>query len=117
MRTIFYDIHDLRFTEETKKELIAHIQSVEKTPENAESPISAFLDFDALKGSGNPEARSLAEVLPRSQKSNRYYSILDLKVFQPYPVFRHGSRRRRNQFTLHWRQPSKGKRGPVTAAS
>jgi len=63
MRTVYYDIHDVRFIEQTKKELMGHIQNVEKTPENAESPISAVLNFEVLKSSDNPETRSIAGIL------------------------------------------------------
>jgi len=63
MRTIQFDIQDLDSVEESKAEMVQQIASLEKPDATIESPISISIDLQNLRGSDNPEDRSLAEIL------------------------------------------------------
>ena len=62
-RTVHVDHHDLDNVEESKKEIISQIHSLEKDISQLETPISVSLDLQMLRQSENPEQRSLADVL------------------------------------------------------
>ena len=62
-RTIHVDHRDLDSVASAKDEIIKQIKSLEKDPEDIESPISVSLDLQHLRQSDNPEDRSLAEIL------------------------------------------------------
>jgi len=62
-RTIQLDHRDLDSVDSAKKEMIAQIRALEENPSKLETPISVSLDLQSLRESGNPEERSLAEVL------------------------------------------------------
>jgi len=62
-RTIQVDLQDLDSVANAKKEIIAQITSLEKNPNDQETPISVSLDLQTLKQSDSPEQRSLGDVL------------------------------------------------------
>lgn len=62
-RTIPVDHHDLDNVEQTKHEICKQIKSVENDASQIDNPISIALDLQFLRQSGNPEQRSLADIL------------------------------------------------------
>jgi len=62
MRIIQFDRHDLDSVAEARREIINQIRSVERDPNSIQSPISAAIDLNALKGSDRPEAQMLADL-------------------------------------------------------
>ena len=62
-RTIHVDHHDLDSVEAAKSEIIAQIKSLEASQTSVETPISVSLDLQTLRGSANPEQRSLGDIL------------------------------------------------------
>jgi hypothetical protein len=62
-RTVYVDHKDLDSVEEAKQEIQNQIGSLEKDPNNIETPISVSLDLQLLKQSDNPEQRSLGDLL------------------------------------------------------
>jgi hypothetical protein len=71
MRTIELDVTDLDSVETAKGEIDRQIESLELDPESLQTPLSFTLDVQALGKSGDPEGRSLAEVVA---------SVADLKA-------------------------------------
>ena len=63
VRTIFYNIHNLDSTDAAKKEIIGQIDAIEKPGATIENPISVAVDLQSLRKSGDPQQRSLADVL------------------------------------------------------
>jgi len=63
MRTIQFDIQDLDSVDDTKREIIEQIKSVESKPKEMDTPISVSIDLQQLRSSDKPEERSLADVL------------------------------------------------------
>ena len=63
MRTVSFDVTDLDSVEAAKAEIGRQIEALEREPDNVETPVSFTLDIRALREGGNPEARSLAEVV------------------------------------------------------
>jgi hypothetical protein len=62
-RTIHVDHTDLDSVASAKIEIVKQIQSLERDPDDMETPISVSLDLQQLRQSDNPEDRSLAEIL------------------------------------------------------
>lgn len=62
-RTIHVDHKDLDSVDSAKKEIIAQIKSLEKNPEEIETPISVSIELQNLRQSDNPEDRNFAEIL------------------------------------------------------
>jgi hypothetical protein len=62
-RTIPVDRHDLDSVETAKEEIVKQIKAIEKKPADIETPISVSIDLQNLKQSGNPEQRSLGDLL------------------------------------------------------
>lgn len=62
-RTIHIDHHDLDSVEDAKREIQAQVTALEQDSSRLETPISVALDMQVLRASGNPEARSLGDVL------------------------------------------------------
>lgn len=62
MRTIQLDETDLDSVAAAKDEITRQIESLERDPGTLETPISFSVDIQSLRGAGNPEARSLAEL-------------------------------------------------------
>jgi hypothetical protein len=76
-RTISIDINDLDSVELSKKELAKQIEAIEKGKITIDSPISVALDLKILKGSDNPEQRSLADVI--GAISSLHNSIVEIE--------------------------------------
>jgi hypothetical protein len=62
-RTIPIDRHDLDSVEAAKEDIVRQIKAIEKKPADIETPISVSIDLQNLKQSGNPEQRSLGDLL------------------------------------------------------
>jgi hypothetical protein len=62
-RTIKVDFPDPDGIVAALEELQQHIRSAEKDPSLVDNPISSTIDLISLRGSGNPEAAQLADVL------------------------------------------------------
>jgi hypothetical protein len=63
MRTVFVDHHDLDSVESAKAEIGKLVESTQRDSDKIETPISVSLDLHALRQSGDPGERSLADVL------------------------------------------------------
>lgn len=63
MRTVEIDIRDLDSVERAKEDLASQVEAVEKDPESMDTPIAFALDLQNLRQSGNPEERSLADLV------------------------------------------------------
>ncbi|MGB9977871.1 hypothetical protein [Methanobacterium sp.] len=62
-RIIQVDHHDLDSVEEAKAEIIRQIKAVENDPTLIDNPISMTLDLQTLRQSGDPEQRSIADIV------------------------------------------------------
>ncbi|MBS3915548.1 MAG: hypothetical protein KG003_13720 [Bacteroidetes bacterium] len=62
-RIIQFDIQDLDSVEQAKGEILSQVKSLEAGKGEVDNPISVSLDLKMLKESGNPEQRSLADVV------------------------------------------------------
>lgn len=62
-RTIIVNTKDLDSVEEAKRELENQVKSIDEGAAETENPISVAFDLQALRGSKEPEERSLAHVL------------------------------------------------------
>lgn len=80
MRTIQVDHHDLDSVEESKKQIINQIRSLEKNSSNLETPISTSLDLQLLRSSDSPEQRSMAEVIPMIQVLTKKVSAVESNI-------------------------------------
>ena len=64
-RTIVFDTTDPDSVLNARCEIVDQIDSIEKKKDKIESPLSISLDLQQLKERGNPEARTLADVMNR----------------------------------------------------
>jgi hypothetical protein len=62
-RTIPIDHCDLDSVREAKTQIVRQIKAIEEDPSKIDTPISVTLDLQALRQSGNPEQRSLADIM------------------------------------------------------
>jgi hypothetical protein len=62
-RIIQFDLHNLDSVDAAKLEVIAQVKSLEAGKNDTDNPISVSLDLKMLKESGNPEERSLADIV------------------------------------------------------
>jgi len=62
-RIIQFDLHNLDSVEAAKVEIVAQVKSLEVGKNDTDNPISVSLDLKVLKESGNPEERSLADIV------------------------------------------------------
>ncbi|MFN0187830.1 MAG: hypothetical protein ACKVQV_03945 [Bacteroidia bacterium] len=62
-RIIQFDLHNLDSVDAAKLEIIAQVKSLEAGKNETDNPISVSLDLKMLKESGNPEERSLADIV------------------------------------------------------
>jgi hypothetical protein len=62
MRTVFFDLTDPDRIEEAKKELAEHLDAIEQDDAVTETPISAALDLQELRSSGDVLAKAVAEI-------------------------------------------------------
>jgi hypothetical protein len=82
-RTIPVDHHDLDSVEEAKKEIVKQIGFLENNPTKIESPISVSLDLQLLKQSGDPEQRSLGDVLTLLSELGQNVAKMQMKLSHP----------------------------------
>lgn len=66
-RTIPVDHHDLDSVAKCRQEMIRQIKAVEKDPADVDTPISAAIDVQQLRRSGNPMEKSTAEIISMLQ--------------------------------------------------
>jgi hypothetical protein len=64
-RTIKVDIHDLDSVEACKVELERQILAVEKDPDLVDTPLSAAIDLQASRQSGDPVQKTLAQIMEK----------------------------------------------------
>ncbi len=62
-RIIHFDLQDLDSVENAKTEIASQVKSLEAGRNDIDNPISVSLDLKMLKESGNPEQRSLADIV------------------------------------------------------
>lgn len=62
-RIIKFDLQNLDSVETAKLEIVAQVKSLEAGKNDTDNPISVSLDLKVLKESGNPEERSLADIV------------------------------------------------------
>jgi hypothetical protein len=62
-RIIQFDLQNLDSVDAAKVEIVAQIKSLEAGKNDTDNPISVSLDLKMLKESGNPEERSLADIV------------------------------------------------------
>lgn len=62
-RIIQFDLHNLDSVDAAKQEILAQIKSLEAGKNDTDNPISVSLDLKMLKESGDPEERSLADIV------------------------------------------------------
>ncbi len=79
-RTIQVDHTDLDSVESAKMEIINQIQSLEKEPEDIETPISVSLDLQILRQSEKPEERSLADLVSAVSDLRSSISKIETKI-------------------------------------
>jgi hypothetical protein len=53
LRTIEFDSNDIGSAADCKKEIVKHVQVIEKNPTKVDSPISVAVDLQSLRSSGN----------------------------------------------------------------
>ncbi len=93
MRTVEIDIRDLDSVERAKDDLASQVDAVEKDPESMDTPIAFALDLQNLRQSGNPEERSLADLV--SAVSDLRSGLADInarlspEALLPPPYFEH----------------------------
>jgi len=75
-RTIEVDHRDLRSADKARKEIIKQIKTVEKDPQDIDTPISMALDLKIFKQSDNAEQRSLANLV--TQVSDLRMTVLNM---------------------------------------
>jgi hypothetical protein len=63
MRTISVDHHDLDSVQDARLAIVKQIRGIEKADAPIETPISVALELQQLRGSDNPEQRTLGELL------------------------------------------------------
>jgi hypothetical protein len=79
-RTIHFDHKDLDSVDEAKKGIVEQIKSLEKKPEDIETPISLSLDLQVLRQSEDPEDRSLAEIVASINSMRSIVAKLEDKI-------------------------------------
>ncbi len=77
IRTISVEHKDLDSVHDCKEKLISQIQSIERNPNNIETPISFAIDQQSLRQSDNPLESSNAEIISMLQEVKNM--IRDLK--------------------------------------
>jgi hypothetical protein len=83
IRTIKIDIHDLDIVASAKTELENQIKSVTSPSAQIDSPISAAVDLKSMKESGNPEQRSMADVIENMSEIKSTLAELGRKIAEP----------------------------------
>ncbi len=86
IRTIEVDHRDLDSVEAAKAEIVRQIQSMEGRGTEIDSPISVAVDLEALRQSGNPEQRQLADVLAAVAELRSGFSLVEKKLSDPASI-------------------------------
>ncbi len=86
-RIVQFDIQDIVSVDAAKTEIISQIKSLETEKNEIDNPISVSLDLKILKESGNPEQRSLADIVEaisdlRSALTSGEKSVLSSKALE-----------------------------------
>lgn len=82
-RIIHFDIQDLDSVDQAKAEITSQIKSIESGKSDFDNPISVSLDLKMLKESGNPEQRSLADVVEAIIELRGAVSSIDKRMNNP----------------------------------
>ncbi len=82
-RIIQFDIQDLDSVEQAKIEILSQIKSTETGKTDIDNPISVSLDLKMLKESGNPEQRSLADVVEAIGELRATVTTIDKRINNP----------------------------------
>ena len=77
---MFGDHRDLDSVEEAKREIVAQIESLEKSPDDMETPISVSLDLQMLRQSENPQQRTIGDVLTAMTELRSMVSNIDERL-------------------------------------
>lgn len=85
-RTIQVDHRDLASVRAAKSQIAKQIRALEDDPSNIESPISVALDLQSMRQSGNPEARSLADVLDVLGDLRQMMTSQEARIARASPV-------------------------------
>ena len=62
-RTIFFNLQDPDRVANAKNEMIEQIRALEQDPSDLQTPITVSLDLQRLRGSDNPDVRSIADLV------------------------------------------------------
>lgn len=86
-RIVQFDIQDIVSADAAKTEIISQVKSLETEKNEIDNPISVSLDLKILKESGNPEQRSLADIVEaisdlRSALTSGEKSVLSSKALE-----------------------------------
>jgi hypothetical protein len=87
MRTIEIDIKDLDSVERAKQDLSSQIDAVERNPGAIDTPIAFALDLQNLRQSGNPEERSLAELVATVSELRSGLASIERRLADPEELF------------------------------
>jgi hypothetical protein len=82
-RTVEVDHRDLDMVDAAKAEIVRQIQSMEGKGAEIDSPISVAVDLEALRQSGNPEQRQLADILAAVAELRSGLSVVDKRLSDP----------------------------------
>jgi len=82
-RIIQFDIQDLDSVEQAKNEILSQVKSLESGKSETDNPISVSLDLKLLKESGNPEQRSLADVVEAISELRSVTTSIEKRVSNP----------------------------------
>jgi hypothetical protein len=90
-RIIQFDLHNLDSVDAAKTEIIAQVKSLEAGKNETDNPISVSLDLKMLKESGNPEERSLADIVEaisdlRLAVTSTDKGLLSSKLFKEFTM-------------------------------
>jgi hypothetical protein len=86
-RIIQFDLHNLDSVEAAKVEISAQVKSLEAGKNDTDNPISVSLDLKMLKESGNPEERSLADIVEAISDLRLAFTSID-KGFPSNKLFK-----------------------------
>jgi hypothetical protein len=82
-RIIQFDIQNLDSVEAAKAEILSQVRSLESGKNDVDNPISVSLDLKVLKESGNPEERSLADIVEAISDLRLAVTSVDKKMNSP----------------------------------
>jgi hypothetical protein len=82
-RIIHFDIQDLDSVEQAKVDITSQVKSLESGKNEVDNPISVSVDLKMLKESGNPEQRSLADVVEAIGDLRAAISTIDKRISNP----------------------------------